>query len=830
MRISLRWLRDYVDVNLPAEEIARRLTMAGIEVTAVDRLGAKWDNIFVAEVAKLSPHPNADRLQLVEVDYGAAERKTIVTGATNLSVGDKVPYATVGARLIDGHSEERRLIVLKPIKLRGVLSEGMVCSEKELGIGDEHAGIMILARDARVGLPLADEIGDAILDMDVTPNQVHCMSMIGTAWEVSALTGERIHLPVAEYRAAGAPASELIDVEIVDPDFCPRYSALVVRDVTIGQSPEWMQRRLIAAGVRPINNVVDVSNYVMLETNQPLHAFDYDKLRGKRIIVRRAGSKERLTTLDGVDRELTSEMLVIADPDGPVAIAGVMGGLDSEVSSETTNVLIEAASFLPTSVRRTARALRLPSEAAKRFERGIRAEGTVAAGRRAAQLMQEVAGGEIAPGVVDAYPRPEPTRELVLTPAEVRRLLGIEFSLAETRRVLESLGFGVVEQEGTLLVTVPAFRVDGKLPAELVEDIIRTVGYDRLPSTVLSGPLPEPIPSPQYEREARLRGVMVGCGFAEIIAYTATSRQKLARFHQADSAEPLAAAVGARLIATDVEPVWIDNPLSSEWEVLRTTPFVSILDHLSANLRQIDRDASIFEIGRIYLPRDGDLPEERPVLAAAIGAYRSGRAWGAREENDFFDLKGVAETALASLRLPAGSVFYRAIKHPAFHPVKAAAIVLGPLGREGSGDPRRVVGVVGEVSDELRRAFDIDQRAFMLGLDLGRLAEAAVMDYRYEQLPRFPSVVQDVAIVLDVAVSAESVATRIRRAGQPLVKRVELFDVYEGGAIPVGQRSLAYHITYQAPDRTLTDVEVAEVHHRIERALTGELGAQLRGA
>ena len=845
MRVSLKWLHDYVDLTLPPEELAHRLTMAGVETAAIYRIGASWERIYVGQVIALRAHPNADRLQLVEVDYGKGQTKTVVTGAFNLKVGDKVPFADVGARLIDPYSPERREFVLKPAKLRGVVSEGMVCSERELGLGEDHAGIMILSPEARVGAPLADELGDVILDLDVTPNQVHCMSMLGVAWEVAALTGQQVRVPRTDYTPAGAPADELVRVQIADPALCPRYSAIVIRGVAVGQSPKWLQERLLAAGLRPINNVVDVTNYVMLEWNQPLHAFDYDKIRGKRIVVRRAGEGERLITLDGVDRELTPDVLAIADEAGAVAIAGVMGGADSEVTSETTNVLLESANFNPISIRRTSRALRLPSEASRRFERGLPPQQTVPAARRAAQLIQRVAGGEIAPGVVDAYPEPAPPLSIVLRPEEVRRILGMDFSLAEIAGVLGSLGCEIAEQEGALLVTAPPYRTDVLLPADLIEDLIRVVGYDKLPSTMPDGPLPEPAVDEAWAREVLIRRIMVGCGFEEVIPYTLTSRQRLGRLlpragrvtgsqsYMAPSREvpaqpgdPLAAAITDRLAPLNVEPVAILNPLSADLECMRTTAFASLLETLSTNLRRVDRDVRLFEVGRIYLPREGDLPEERQVLTAVMGAYQSGRRWGSREEVDFFDLKGVAETLLARLRV--ADVIYRPVVHPIFHPAKAAAIALGPPAEGGAVHPDQVVGVLGEVAEAVREAFDVDERAFLLGLDLSRLLPAALAQPVYEPLPRFPAVVQDTAVVLDVTVPSEAVEAIIRRAGQPLVKSVELFDVYQGDPIPAGRRSLAYHIVYQSPERTLTDREVAAVHQQIEQALVGELKAQLR--
>lgn len=830
MRVSLKWLRDYVDppqADLPPAEIARRLTMAGVEVVAVEEVGATWQNIYVGQVARLSPHPNADRLQLVDVEYGQPATKTVVTGARNLKEGDKVPFAVVGARLIDGHSDERKEIVLKPAKLRGIVSEGMVCSELELGLSDEHLGIMILDPEAVVGRPLVEELGDAILDIEVTPNQGYCLSMLGVAHEVAALTGEVVHEPAIEYIPAGPPAEELVGVEIVAPDLCPRYSALVIRGVKVGPSPRWLRERLESAGQRPINNVVDVTNYVMLETNQPLHAFDYDKVRGHRIVVRRAGGGERFTTLDGVERTLGSDMLVIADGEGAVAVAGVMGGAESEVSVDTTSVLLESANFDPISIRKTSRSLRLPSEAARRFERGIPGEGTIYAGRRAADLMRRLAGGEVAPGVADAYPRPTERRKVRLTSPEVERILGMRFTSEEIERVLRSLGYEVERQGDDLVAVVPPWRVDVSLPADLVEDVIRIVGYDALPSTMPDGPLPETETSETWKRDAEIRRTMTGAGYVETIHYTLTNQAKLLRLQVGDlaSLDPLSRAAAERVLPLDVEPLPILNPLSAELEVMRTTAIGSLLDSLVANLRHQDRDVCLFELGRIYLRREGDLPEERPVLTAVSGAYRSGRAWGSREEVDFFDVKGVAEALLD--RLHVGEGVYRPIRHTLLHPARAAAIALGSVGPDGQPDLERVVGVVGEVSDEVRRAFDLDQRAFLLALDLSRVVALAAGP-RYEALPRYPAVVQDVALVLDEATPAESVERAIRQAGGALVRRVELFDVYQGDPIPAGKRSLAYHVVYQAPDRTLRDEEAAAVHARIERALAIGLGAQLR--
>mgnify|MGYP000651632846 CR=1 FL=1 len=827
MRVSLKWLRDYVDVDIPPRELARRLTMAGNEVASVVEIGAFWTEIYVARIAALRPHPNADRLQLVDVDYGPGRQKTVVTGARNLAVGDKVPFATVGAQLYDGHSDEPVLMTLRPAKLRGIVSEGMVCSAKELGLGDDHAGILILDPDSEVGMPLRELLGDAIIDIEVTPNRSDCLSMLGVAWEVAALTGGSVRVPSTDHPESGKPAADSVAIEILDPELCPRYSAALVRGVKIGPSPRWLQDRLAAAGVRAISNVVDVTNYVMLEWNQPLHAFDYAKLVDHRIIVRRARPGESIQTLDGQHRRLSTDTLLITDPSGPIAVAGVMGGLSTEITEDTTDILLESANFAPNSIRRTARALRLPSEASRRFERGLPAENTVPAVLRAAQLIQQLCGGEIAPGVADSFPRPRPRVEIEVPSTEVDRVLGMTIPSDECARVLRSLGYEVDKDEvdkarKSLVVRPPVHRVDVTLVADVIEDIIRIIGYDALPSTPTVGAVPEPEPESQFVWEQRVRQAMVGLGFDEAVTYSLTSEAVLRKLRP-DGVQPSdeLAAEARDLLEPAVEPLRLLNPLSADTALLRTSPLPGILEALSANVRQVDRDVHLFEIGRVYLPQAGGLPEERPGLAIAMGARRSARDWGARVETDFYDIKGAVEALLA--RLGVAGATYKPVVYPALRPGRAAVALVGVDGRDA------VLGVLGEIAPAVRKAFDIDQAAFVALIDLGRLHAAVTAGGRYTPIPRYPAVIQDVAILIDATVPAATIIETMRSAGAPLARRIELFDVYEGGPIPAGQRSLAFHVSYQSDERTLTDEEVARVHRQIEDALRSRLGARVRG-
>lgn len=866
MNISLKWLREYVDITLPVEQLAERLTLAGIEVANIRRIGGNWDpeKLFVGQVVEIAPHPNADRLLLVTVEYGAegatgeqSKRITVVTGATNMKVGDKVPLALAGARLVDPHSEKPKEMVLKPTTLRGVRSEGMVCSPKELGLSEDHEGILILHPEARVGAPLVEELGDTILELEITPNRPDCLSVIGVAREIAALTGQTLRLPSVEAPEEGPPAADLVAVDIENPDLCPRYIAMVVQDVVVRPSPKWMQERLERAGMRPINNVVDVTNYVMLEWGQPLHAFDYDTLRGRRIIVRTARPGETIVTLDGQERKLSAEMLVIADVERPVAIAGVMGGLETEVGERTTTVLLESANFNPVSIRRTARALSIPSEAQRRFEKGLPPELTVPAIRRAAQLIRELARTperrpRIARGMVDAYPRPAEPRRIRLAASEVRRVLGMDIPADRQERILVSLGFEVAREDQALLVTVPYWRRDITLPADLVEELARISGYDELPATLPDGRLPPPkIDRARYWEDVA-RDVLVACGLSECITYVLTSRERLRRLLPAEQAPALprpgegtdgalVAEVEARLLPLGIQPLRLWNPMTSDADVLRTSAMSHLLETLWSNLRFQDSGVALFEIGRIYLPDPSgrELPQERKTITVVLGQYKTSPRRPAPLEYDFYDLKGIAETLFE--RMGIREVAFRPVTHPTFHPGRAAVITL-PAQVPGGGAPatgsavarrgtvaEQVAGILGEVNPEVRRNFDIDERAYLMGLDFDLLLQYATTERHYRPLPKHPPVVQDIAVIVDEAVLAAEVERVIRAAGGALVADVRLFDVYRGDPIPPGKKSLAYTITYQAPDRTLTDEEVNQHQARIVQRLARELGATLRG-
>ena len=495
MKVSLNWLKQYVDVKLPVAEIANRLTMAGIEVKSTNVIGANWEGIIVGQILEVNQHPNADRLHLVTLDLGS-RTETVVCGAPNVVTGAKIAYAPVGTKLIDGHTGEAA--VLKPAKIRGVASNGMCCSEKELGLSENHEGILILQPETAIGTPLMDIFGDAIFNLEVTPNRPDCLAMTGLAREIAAITGSTFHLPDAVYPEADVSIIGRVSVEIQDPDLCPRYCASLITGIKIAQSPEWMQKRLISYGMHPINNIVDITNFVMLEYGQPLHAFDYEKIQGKGIIVRRAKSGEKLTSLDGVDRALSREMLVIADKERAVAVAGIMGGANSEVTENTTSILLESASFKPTSIHFTGRMLGMPSEACVRFERGISPEMTVPALKRATQLMVELGGGQAAKGIIDVYPGKMERKPIKISVASVKRTMGLEYSLDQIVTSLTALGFECHADKATSSVAAkaPYWRSDINIPVDVIEEVARIQGYEQIPTTLLAQAIPQQKPAP----------------------------------------------------------------------------------------------------------------------------------------------------------------------------------------------------------------------------------------------------------------------------------------------------------------------------------------------
>ena len=856
MLAPLSWLKEYVELTLSVEALAERLTLAGLAVDAIHHVGDWWDpeTILVGQVTAVLPHPDADRLVLVDVDFGAAAPQRVVTGAPNLYQYRgaaalpvlKVAFARAGAVLVDAYSDQRPRPKkkLKPSKIRGVESSGMVCSERELGLSEEHEGIIILPQDAPVGTPLRDYLGDVVFEFDLTPDMARTLSMIGIAREISALTGAPLHLPADVMPATGDDAvGDYVAVRIEEPELCPRYTGIVIRNVTIGASPQWMQDRLTKAGMRPINNVVDITNYVMLEYGQPLHAFDYDILVRRAhqagaatptIIVRRAAEGEKFVTLDDVERTLDHDMLMITDALGSVAIAGVMGGQESEVSYATRNILLESATFEGINNRRTGQKLKLFSAASFRFARGVPATLNDVAARRAAELMRRYAGGRIVPGIADAYPTPQRAVTVYATASDTQRILGMPVTLAEMAAALRRLDFtvrqvtepaadapaaatfGLHREAGEALLecSVPWHRLDVTMPADVIEEVARMIGYEDAPITLMADMLPTQHRNEVIETEEKIRDLLIGAGLQDTINYALTSPENHARLGLNY------ALLGGVKDAAFVE---IANPIALERRVMRRSLLVSILESLQYNLRYAERLA-MFEIGRAYLPENaaGPQPLEDRRLSLALVGPRQPQSFHRLDaaEMDFLDLKGVVETLLERLGFKPESIEYRSTPDTgAFGPRCAEVVIAG-----------EVAGLIGEIHPQVRAAFDLP--AVRVNAAELRIAPLLRPHWQHEPMTpisAYPPVVEDLAFIVDESIAVRKVENAIKAAGGALLTEVELFDLYRGEPLPVGSKSLAFRLTYQSQDAVLRDADVARLRERIIRRVERDVNGKLRG-
>lgn len=825
MKVPLSWLREFVDLTLTPRDLADRLTMAGVEVEAIHEIGAEWDKVYVGYVAQVERHPNADRLNLVRVEAGE-HALTVVTGAPNIAAGQKVPLALVGAKLWDGHADEPKRITLKASAIRGVPSEGMVCSEKELGLSEAHEGIMVLPADAPVGTPLRDYLGDTVLELEITPNLVHDFSILGVAREVAALTNQPLHPPhvpelVPSTGPVGTDGAPL--VTIATPELCPRCVGVAIEGVTVGESPEWLKTRLAAVGLRAINNVADVTNYVMLEWGQPLHAYDRDRLAGGRIVVRRADAGERIESLDHTVRTLDERMLAIGDAERAVGIAGVMGGAESEISGGTTAVLLEAANFNQYAVRHAMQTLKLPSDAAVRFGRGLDPNLAWPAAARATALILELCPGARVVATADAYPAPVTERIVALPYGEIERLLGVTYPVEQTIAVLGRLGLQaeVVEiapgAAPLLHVTVPTWRQDITQSADLVEEIIRIIGYDTLPTTLPEGQavVPRRDPLPLFAEETR--DILAASGLHEIICYALTDEPTLDRL--LPQGRWTTWWEGDR---PDFASTRLVNTLRSDWQILRPTLMADALTTLAENLK-VRPAARLFEVRPVYLPRGlGQLPTERLTLSIVLAGERVGRnLYSAPGEAgvplDFFDLKGIIETLVTRLGLV--EVSYTPSDYLILSPGRAAELRIG-------GD---MVGVFGEVHPTVAANFGIGAtRTLLAECDLEAIFAKVTKRAEMSGIVRFQPTVQDFAVVVDEGTPAGEVEAQILAAAKPLARSARLFDVYRGEQLPAGRKSLAFEVTFSAPNRVLGDNDLGRLRERIAGALQKRLNASLR--
>lgn len=857
MRVPLSWLREFVDIDMNPAQLAHLLTMAGLEVAEIEYIGVDgselvWDRekILIASILEVKQHPNADRLVLAEVDYGrdAPRPHTVVTGAPNLfPYRDQGPLpqplkgvlAHEGVQLYDGHKEGREITTLKGRPVRGIMSDAMLCSEKELGISEEHEGIILLEPDAPTGIPAADLLGDVIFTIDLTPNLARCLSIIGVAREVAALTGVPLRLPDPQVTMAGAPIAGRASVTIEEPELCPRFTLGLIEAVSIGASPPWMQRRLRAIGMRPINVIVDISNYVMFEWGQPTHAFDADRVQEQHLIVRLAQAGEALVTLDDKQRDMTPYNphqpgpLLIADATGPLSIAGIMGGASSEVNEQTTRILFEAANWQPAQIRRTAQHFKLPSEASRRFERGVDIELCLIAQRRSLELMRNLAGGIVAEGFIDVYPQPYRAPVLDLPPGEVRRILGIQLSAHDIADYLARLGYqtqvigalGIGDVAGiyggaldplTVRVAVPSFRQDVSSLADLCEDVARVHGYEQIPPTMLTDVLPYPQEHNALDLTQHIRDLLTATGLSEVITYALLDMPAVARVNPAD--------------AQPEQHVRLANAMSPEREYLRRSLLPTLLDALALNTQERDQ-TRIFEIGRVFLPhpptaddQQSWLPDEPQRLGLALAGSRHPLRWDANDpaELDFFDLKGTIEVLVAHLGLTDRLTYVALSDDPRLHPGRAARLV------QRDAPDAAPLGVLGELHPDLIERCGIQAgRAAVAELELDALLELAAPQ-RYQPISRYPASLQDLAVIVDQATPAEQVAAVIQRGAGNLLENATLFDIYTGPQIGAGKRSLAYRLTFRAADRTLTDEALSKVRGKIIRLLQNELGATIR--
>jgi phenylalanyl-tRNA synthetase beta chain len=803
MRVPLGWLAEWVDLPSSQEELEHRLTLAGLEMEEVEGTGPDLSQIRVGHVLECGQHPNADRLSFCRVDIGEEEPFEVVCGAANVASGQRIAFAKVGTLLPDGTK-------LKKSKIRGVTSHGMICSERELGLGEDHEGILVLDPEAPVGTPLSQVIpaADTVLDVEITPNRGDLVSMLGMARETRAQFGGEICMPETQPNEGEQLASDDVRVLVDDSDGCFRYVARVVRGVQLSASPAWLVEKLEAAGLRAINVVVDVTNLVLLEFGQPLHAFDLATLKGAEIRVRAARSGESIVTLDGERRALDAEDLVIADAEDPVAIAGVMGGAATEVRDETTDILIESAHFDPVRVRRTARRLGLQTEASYRFERGVDPEGIRRAADRAALLLAELAGGTVSAGIVEARGRDFPrTDEVSLEPEHPNRLLGTALSREEVVALLARVDIVAESQsDGTLRCQVPSHRNDVSIPADLIEEVARVYGYDRIPTTMPTASL-APVELPRSHRLAeQVRDAMRGAGLLEMRSFPMIRPEDL-------DAIRLPEDDGRRGV------VGLLNPIVEEASILRSTLVPSLLRAAQRNLaRQVDR-VRLFEVAPVFLKRgDGELPSEPLQVAAILAGVERGSVWDAAEPSPlFFEAKGVVEYLLADLgHSPAFEL--AEVPEPYLHPGACVAVALA----------KHRLGMIGELHPETMRAFEIEVPTAVVSLDLSSLLGLEEPATTYREVSRQPAARRDLAVVLSKAQPAGEVLEAIRRTGGNTLVSAGLFDRYEGKGIPEGKVSLAFRMVFQRHDRALTDAEVAKMTDRVSSMLAHRFGGELR--
>ncbi len=806
MKFTVNWLKQYVDFDLSVEDLAERLTMLGLEVDAATPLYQTLTEIKVAEVITVDQHPQADHLSVCTIQVGG-EVKRVVCGAPNVRPGLLSAIALPGVVMPEGFK-------IKKSKLRGEVSEGMLCSEKELGLNDSHAGIIELPESCAAGQSLRQALNleDTLIEVDLTPNRPDCTSVIGVAREIAAFSGSSLKLPEADISipVSGSSSSTSFSVEVRDSTLCPRYTAQLLRGVKIGPSPAWLQRLLTAVGLRPINNIVDITNFVMLEYGQPLHAFDFNKLSGDKIIIRQALSGEKITTLDDVERLLEPDMLVICDENKPAAVAGIMGGGGSEVDNSTSEILLESAYFNPVSIRRTARRLKLSTDASYRFERGIDPQGTIKALNRAISLMVRYGGGEPAGSMVDCQGTIPEIKPINLRVQRTANLLGADFTLEEISTMLNAIEVtGIKINEDTLLVTPPSFRVDLEREIDLVEEIARLKGYNEIPTTLPTVPMAFSSQTEDRLLRRKISHIMTGLGCSEAINYSFTDPANLDKLTLDENDHRR-------------RTIKIMNPLSEEQSIMRTTLLPGLLENARHNINHQSNDLKLFEIGKVFLPIDG---QEQPLEEQHLSAAFSGRrqldgppVHFGTTPFDIYDAKGIAENILNEIRLEAHFIMGS----------EAPYSLPGPfLTIESAG---KYLGELGKFSPTALKAFGIKEEVYFLDLNLDNVGAARTAGIKFKPLSRFPAVKRDLAIIIDNGVGAGEIVNAINNEGFKYLQQVEIFDIYQGNPISEGQKSVALSLTYHSDKNTLKDKAVAKIQNKIIALLVDKFHGKLREA
>ncbi|MCK8817110.1 phenylalanine--tRNA ligase subunit beta [Natroniella sulfidigena] len=797
MKVSYNWLQEYVDFDYTPEELAHQLTLAGLEVDGVEYQGEEITDIVVGEIKDIAEHENADKLSVCKVDIAQQELQ-IVCGATNMEIGDKVPVAPVGTVMPDG-------MEIKEVELRGVRSWGMMCSTDELKLADDGVdGLFILSEDVEVGNKLVEELGldDIIIELDLTPNYAHCLSMVGVAREVAALAGTEVKMPEAEVEEIEEQIKDWVKVEVADDELAPRYAGRIITGVEVKDSPRWLKKRLEAIGVRPVNNIVDVTNFVLMELGQPLHAFDYEQIAGQKIVVRRANSEEELVTLDDQQRELDEEMLVIADDQKPICLAGVMGGLNSEVDQQTTTIFLESANFVPGVVRSTAKKLGIHSDASHRFERGVDINLADVALERATELIAKICGGQVINGIIDLYPTEVEEEVFTLNPKRVKKLLGVDLTAEDIKDLLEKLNFEVEGAE-ELTVKVPTYRVDINQKIDLVEEVARSYGYDQIEPIKPTGDIIQGKKTWPQKIEDRTRNILTDLGLFEVQNYSFISPTAFDQINLPEDSQLR-------------EVVKLGNPISQDYSVLRTTLLPNLLENIQLNLNRNVEEVSIFELGKVFIPTvEQELPLEELKLSAAVLKEGLIDSWNL-DAAGFFYLKGILEDYFASLGIE--EVNFVANEHPSLHPGRTAKL-------EVAGE---MIGYLGEVHPEVLDNYDLNQRVTVFELDFSAIVKAATDIREYSQLPKYPALTRDIALVVKEEVTNQEIKDVILEIGDQILESIKLFDLYQGEQVPEGHKSLAYSLNYRVATRTLTDEEVNQVQAKIEEELDQRLGAKIR--